>query len=238
MQATRHIFHRAGKAVMEYDMILPEDKIAIGVSGGKDSMALLAALAHLRRVAPIDFSLLAIHIGMGWKEDPSGSAIMSDYCHSLDIPFLVETTDIAKIIFEIRQEENPCSLCARMRSGALHNTANREGCNVVALGHHGDDAIESLLMSITQEGRVRTFAPVTQLTRKNLRLIRPLILAFEAEVIAMVAEGQIPVFKTPCPASGLTARNRAKDIIDQMEAESPGTRQRILRSLSKQPRLW
>lgn len=238
MKAARHIFHRAGKAVMEYEMILPEDKIAIGVSGGKDSMALLAALAHLRRVAPIDFTLLAIHIGMGWEEDSYGAAIMSDYCHSLDIPFLIEATDIAKIIFEVRQEANPCSLCARMRSGALHNTAKREGCNVVALGHHGDDAIESLLMSITQEGRVRTFAPLTQLTRKNLRLIRPLILAFEEEIIAMVKECRIPVFKTPCPASGQTARNRAKEIIDQMETENPGTRQRMLRSLSKEPRLW
>lgn len=238
MHATRHLMHRAGKGVMTYGMIRPGDKIAIGVSGGKDSMALVTALAHLRRVAPVDFSLLAIHIGLGWPEDAQTSATISAYCRSLDVPYYLEPTDIAPIVFQQRQEPNPCSLCSRMRSGALNNVAIRLGCNTVALGHHGDDAIESLLMSITQEGRVRTFAPVTLLTRQNLRLIRPLILALEAEVIAMVAESAIPVLKTPCPASGHTARQSAKATIHRLEAESPGTRQRMLRSLSKPPRLW
>ncbi|MBR6052966.1 MAG: tRNA 2-thiocytidine(32) synthetase TtcA, partial [Clostridia bacterium] len=147
------------RAVDDYGMIRPGDKIAVGISGGKDSLTLLAALSALRRFYPARFDLVGITVDMGF--DGVDLSPIEEFCRALDVPFFVEKTEIAKVIFDIRKESNPCSLCAKMRRGALHSRAKAEGCNKIALGHHFDDAVETFLLNLFHEGRLGCFSPVT-----------------------------------------------------------------------------
>ena len=183
------------KAVDDYHMIADGDKIAIGISGGKDSLTLLYALHGLRRFYPQKFDIHAVTVDLGFG-NLNLSRIESICADELQIPYTIVKTDIADIIFEQRKESNPCSLCAKMRKGALNEAIKKEGCNKVAYAHHKDDVVETMLMSLIYEGRFHTFSPVTYLDRMDLTVIRPLMYMNEADVIGFVNKNQIPVVKS------------------------------------------
>ena len=208
------ILAKMRRASREYGLIENGDHIAVGLSGGKDSTMMLYALSILQKTIPVDFSLSAITLDVGWNNDYSA---LSDFCQSIGVPFSIQTTDIGHIVFEIRQEKNPCSLCAKMRRGALHTMAKELGCNKFALGHHLDDALETFLMSLTFEGRLHTFAPKAYLSRADLTVIRPMIYVMERDIIHFSNYLELPIVKNNCPADGFTSRQDMKDLLAQLE---------------------
>ena len=213
------------KAVDEYTMIADGDKIAIGISGGKDSLTMLYALHGLRRFYPKKFEIQAITVDLGHPDfDP---APVAKICEEMDVPYTVVKTDIATILFEERKESNPCSLCAKMRKGALNEHAKALGCNKVAYAHHKDDMIETTLLSMIFEGRMHTYAPVTYLDRMDLTVIRPLLYVTEADIIGFKNKYDLPIIKSPCPVDGYTKRQYAKDLVKQLNTEHPGTKSRL-----------
>ena len=199
------------RACDDYGMIAEGDRIAVGVSGGKDSLSLLAALKALQRFYPKNFELYAITVSLGFPgSDFSGIAA---FCAKLGVPYGVVGTDIGEIVFEARKEPNPCSLCSKMRKGALNSEAKRLGCNKVALGHTRDDVCETLFLSLFFEGRLHTFSPVTYLDRIGLYSIRPLIYVQEKDTLSFTRRSGASVLKNPCPADGATKRHEIKDFI-------------------------
>ena len=218
------------KAVGDYHMIADGDKIAIGISGGKDSLTLLYALHGLRRFYPQKFDIHAVTVDLGFG-NLNLSRIESICADELQIPYTIVKTDIADIIFEQRKESNPCSLCAKMRKGALNEAIKKEGCNKVAYAHHKDDVVETMLMSLIYEGRFHTFSPVTYLDRMDLTVIRPLMYMNEADVIGFVNKNQIPVVKSPCPADGYTKREYVKQLLKKLNQENPGVKQRMFTAI-------
>lgn len=218
------------KAVDDYHMIADGDKIAIGISGGKDSLTLLYALHGLRRFYPQKFDIHAVTVDLGFG-NLNLSRIESICADELQIPYTIVKTDIADIIFEQRKESNPCSLCAKMRKGALNEAIKKEGCNKVAYAHHKDDVVETMLMSLIYEGRFHTFSPVTYLDRMDLTVIRPLMYMNEADVIGFVNKNQIPVVKSPCPADGYTKREYVKQLLKKLNQENPGVKERMFTAI-------
>ena len=200
-------------AVQKYDMIRPGDHIAVGVSGGKDSLALLVLLARLRDFYPHPFSLCAITLDPCFGGMPGDFTPIADLCARLEIPYVLRRTRLWEVVFEERKEANPCSLCARMRRGALHRAAVEEGCRTVALGHHQDDAAETFLMNLLDGGTLACFAPRTELDRRGLTLIRPLIFLPEREVASFARRAGLPVLPSRCPADGNTRRQQMKGLI-------------------------
>lgn len=227
----QRLYSLTRKAIDDYQMIEEGDKIAIGISGGKDSLTLLYALSGLRRFYPKKFDIEAIAVNLGFKEGMDYTRI-KELCDQLDVPFHVVDTEIAEIIFEARKEENPCSLCAKMRKGTFNEKAVELGCNKLAYAHHKDDVIETMMMSLIFEGHFYTFAPITYLDRMNLTLIRPLIYIDECDVRGFMKAYDLPVQKNPCPADGYTKREYAKNLLKQLESEHPGTRQRFFHSIT------
>lgn len=225
------LWQKVGKAVADYRMIEEGDRVAIGLSGGKDSLTLLYVLAGLRKIAPVKFELTAITLDLGWGRDPESRAALAQFCGELDVPWHVEETRIGPIIFEERREPNPCALCAKMRRGTLHRVAKRLKCNKVALGHHADDAIETLLLSLFYEGRIRSFLPVTRLDRQELVLIRPMVYVLERTIREVAKTLNFPVAFNPCPANGQTRRQEMKELIDRLEAANPNVREILLGAL-------
>lgn len=221
------------RAVDQYHMIEEGDVIAVGVSGGKDSLALLATLANLRRFYPKKFELKAITLEMGYEE--MDFTPVAELCKKLDVEYITRQTDIKTIVFDIRQEENPCSLCAKMRRGALNDTAKQCGCNKVALGHHYDDVIETVMMSLLYEGRFNCFLPMTYLNRRDITIIRPMIYAPEAYIRSLVRRLELPVVHNPCPADGNTKREEIKQLIRTLEHQNHGVRQRIFGAVQRYP---
>lgn len=217
------------KAVDEYQMIEEGDHIAVGISGGKDSLTLLYALQGLRRFYPHPFKLCAVTVDLGF--DNLKLDKISDLCEDLDVPYHIIHTDIAKIIFEDRRESNPCSLCAKMRKGALNDAMKAIGCNKVAYAHHKDDVVETMMMSLIYEGRLHTFRPVTYLDRTDITVIRPLVYMNEADVIGFVNKYKVPVVKSPCPADGHTKREYIKNLVQKINLESPGVKGRIFTAI-------
>ena len=199
-------------------MIEDGDKIAVGVSGGKDSMTLLTALRKLQNFYPKKFELEAISLTMGIGN--ADFTPVAEYCSRIDVNYTIEETLIGKIIFEVRNEKNPCSMCANLRRGALHSTAKKLGCNKVALGHHRDDAVETLLLSSFYEGRIHTFSPVTYLDRQDLHLIRPLIYTEEKQIKSVVKSENLPIVKSPCHVDGKTKRQFIKDLILELQKDN------------------
>ena len=198
-------------------MINEGDKIAVGVSGGKDSLTLLAALANLKIFYPNKFELIAITLDMGFPgADFSG---IKEFCDKLGVEYTVIKTDIKEIVFDIRKEENPCSLCAKMRRGILNDTAKSMGCNKVALGHHYEDVLETFFMSLFYEGRINCFSPVTYLSRKDIHVIRPLIYTPERNIKGVARKMELPIYKNPCPADGNTKRQEMKDFVNARTAD-------------------
>lgn len=217
------------KAVDEYEMIQEQDKIAVGISGGKDSLAMLYALHGLKRFYPKHFEIHAISIDLG--HDGFSLIEIENLCQELQVPYTIVKTDIAQILFEERKESNPCSLCAKMRKGSLNEKAKELGCNKVAYAHHKDDMIETALLSMLFEGRMHTYAPVTYLDRMNLTVIRPLLYVSEADIIGFKNKYQLPIAKNPCPADGYTKRQYAKELIHQLNTDHPGAKSRIFKAV-------
>lgn len=204
---------RIRAAVTKYDMIADGDKIAVGVSGGKDSVALLAGLCALQRYYPRSFSLLAISLDPCYNNKETDYTPIHAICEQNDVPYLVKRTQIASVVFSSRAEKNPCSLCAKMRRGALDDIAKENGCNKIALGHHLDDAAETFLMNLFQNGTVGCFSPVTYMSRKDITVIRPLVLLREREITAAARRLALPVVKSRCPVDGHTNRQRTKELL-------------------------
>lgn len=217
------------KAVDDYSMINSGDKIAVGISGGKDSLTLLYALHGLRRFYPNNFEIEAVTVNAG-IEGMDFSPI-SRLCDELDVNYTVIDTDIYDIVYNIRRESNPCALCAKLRKGAFNKKAAELGCNKIAYAHHKDDVIETFMMSLLLEGRVHTFSPVTYLERSGLTLIRPLIYVNEADVIGFRNKYNLPVVKNLCPADGETRREYAKNLIKSLNKDLPGTHDRIFTAI-------
>lgn len=217
------------KAVDEYQMIEAGDKIAVGISGGKDSLTLLYALAGLRRFYPKPFDLIAITVDLGYEKFHTEK--IEALCQKLDVPYHVVKTDIARILFEERKESNPCSLCAKMRKGALNEAVKKLGCNKVAYAHHKDDIIETMILSLIFEGRFHSFSPKSYLDRMDLTVIRPMMYVNEADVIGFQRKYELPVEKSRCPVDGLTKRQYAKDLIHQLELDHPGAKQRMFTAI-------
>ena len=221
------------RAVEEYRMIEDGDTVAVGVSGGKDSVALLAGLAGVRRFIGIDFTLKAVTLDNCFNGEEGDFSPIADLCGSLGVEYILRRTDIGQIIFGERGESNPCSLCARMRRGVLHDTAKANGCNKIALGHHFDDAVETFLMNLFNEGRIGCFSPVSYLSRKDLTMIRPLIFATEREVRNAVNRAGLPVVKSKCPVDGCTERQWTKEFLYDMEKTHPGITKRIFGAIRR-----
>ena len=217
------------KAVDEYQMIEAGDKIAVGISGGKDSLTLLYALAGLRRFYPKPFDLIAITVDLG--DEKFHTEKVEALCQELDVPYHVVKTDIARILFEERKESNPCSLCAKMRKGALNEAVKKLGCNKVAYAHHKDDIVETMILSLIFEGRFHSFSPKSYLDRMDLTVIRPMMYVNEADVIGFQRKYNLPVEKSRCPVDGLTKRQYAKDLIHQLELDHPGAKQRMFTAI-------
>lgn len=217
------------KAVDDYHMIEDGDKIAIGISGGKDSLTLLYALNSLRRFYPKHFEIHAITVDLGF--DNLKFDKIKELCSSLNVEYTIVKTDIAKIIFEDRKESNPCSLCAKMRKGALNEAIKAVGCNKIAYAHHKDDVVETMLMSLIYEGRFHTFSPVTYLDRTQLTVIRPLMYMNEADVIGFINKYEVSVVKSPCPADGHTKREYIKNLLRRLNLENPGVKERMFTAI-------
>ncbi len=217
------------KAADDYSMIKEGDSIAVGISGGKDSLTLLYALHGLQRFYPARFELCAITVDLGFQN--LNLEEIKALTGSLGIEYHIVQTDIAQIIFEDRKETNPCSLCAKMRKGALNDAIKKFECNKVAYAHHKDDVVETMLMSLIFEGRFHTFSPVTYLDRTGLTVIRPLLYMNEADVVGFVNKNRIPVVKSPCPADGNTKREYVKGLLKQLNQENPGVKERMFTAI-------
>lgn len=229
----QHILGLVRRCVEDYRMIGPNDRIAVGVSGGKDSLLTLVALAQLRRFYPIPFSLEAITLEMGMPGmDFSPVAAL---CEKLEVPYQRIQVPVYQIVFEERREKNPCSLCAKLRRGSLHTALTERGIHKIALGHHYDDAIETLLMNLLFEGRIGCFQPVTYLNRTDVTQIRPLLYCHEDEIRRTVKRLQLPVVHNPCPADGSSRRQEVKELIGQLEKTYPDLKQKLFGSIQRYP---
>ena len=228
---TRRLLSYVRRAVDDYQMIEEGDRICVGISGGKDSLALLAGLANLRYFYPKRFELVALTVDMGF--DGVDFSQIEALCQELNVPYHVKKTEIAQIIFDIRKEKNPCSLCAKMRRGVLHSTAKELGCNQIAFGHHFDDVVETFMLNLFHEGRIGCFQPVTYLSRADITLIRPLIYMPEKDVRYFANRENLPVVKSPCPADGHTEREEMKKLLDTLERQHKGLRHRIFGAIAR-----
>lgn len=229
----RRIVSRVRAAVDDYKMISAGDKIAVGVSGGKDSLLLLKALCELKRFYSNEFQLVAITVDMRFGKQDGDFSPIARLCEEYGIEYVVKPTDLYEIIFEVRKEENPCALCARMRRGILHDTAKELGCNKIALGHHLDDAAETFMMNLLLESRIGCFAPVTYLSRKDITMIRPLIYIREREALAATERLQLPVVESKCPANGLTKREDVKNLLQALSEQYGDVPERIIGAMQR-----
>jgi tRNA 2-thiocytidine biosynthesis protein TtcA len=214
----QRLLARVRKAISDYDMIKDGDRIAVGVSGGKDSLTLIYCLKELQRFLPQRFDLVAITLSLGNEGFDINSLI--DFYHRLDVKYHIEETQIAKIVFDVRNEKNPCSLCSNMKRGAIYSTAKSLGCNKAALGHHRDDVIETLLLALFYEGRVHTFSPVTYLDRKDITLIRPMIYLEEKKIRSFIEMEGIRPVPSGCKVEGETKRQSMKELIHNLSEEN------------------
>lgn len=223
------------KALDDFNMINENDKIAVGISGGKDSLTLLSSLAGLRRFYPKKFELYAVTVDIGFGNQDFTK--IEKFCSDLDIDYHLIHTEINQIVFNNRQETSPCSLCAKMRKGALNDAMKMLGCNKIAYAHHKDDIVETMLMSLIYEGRFHTFAPVTYLDRTDLTVIRPLIYMNESDIIGYVNKSNIPVAKSKCPVDGYTKREYAKQLLKKLNQENPGVKDRMFTAICNR-KIW
>lgn len=216
------------QAVDKYNLIQDGDRIAVGISGGKDSLTLLYALNGLRRFYPEKFEIEAVTVDVGFGMDYRK---IQELCDELKVSYSVVSTKIKQIVFDEKEEDNPCALCAKMRRGALVNEAKRLNCNKIAFGHHKDDAVNTMLMSLMYEGRFQSFEPATYYEDNNITIIRPLLLVSESEVIGFTNKYDLPVTKNECPADGYTKREYVDGILKQLNRENPGVKDRMFTAI-------
>ena len=217
------------KAIDDFQMIKENDSIAVGISGGKDSLTLLYALAGLRKFYPIHYSLTAVTVDLGYPD--FDLTAIKELCQELDVPYHIIPTEIGAIIKEQNKKNSPCSLCAKLRKGALNQAVVELGCNKVAYAHHKDDIIETMLLSLMFEGRFYAFPPVTHLDRSNLDVIRPLMYVPEVDVIGFKNHYNLPIVKNPCAFDGKTQRQYAKDLLQQLNKDHPGVKNRLFTAI-------
>ncbi len=227
------ILSHVRRCIEDYDMIAPGDRIAVGVSGGKDSLTLLLAMAKLREFYPVPFELHALTVHPGVPEMDFGP--VEAMCRQLGVPYHIIPTEIFHIIFDVRQEKNPCSMCAKMRRGAIHNAMVELGLNKIALGHHFDDAVETFFLSLFYEGRLSCFQPVTYLDRTGITQIRPLLYCGEGMVRNAAARNQLPIVHNPCPADGHTRRQEVKELVAQLSQDYPRLKDYVFGAMQRLP---
>ena len=239
MKEMQKLLSRVRSCVDRYSMIKDGDRIAVGVSGGKDSLALLCVLSELRKFYPEKYDLCALMLDMGFDASetvgaaPSDTSEIAELCSRLGVEFHVKRTEIARVIFDVRKESNPCSLCARMRRGSLHDLAKEYGVNKLALGHHFDDAAETVMLNLFFEARIGCFSPVTYLSRKDLTMIRPLLLTEERDIKTFVKKASLPVMKSPCPMDKTSERAKLKDMLHAFDREHRGLYTRIVGAVER-----
>ncbi|MDK2937708.1 MAG: tRNA 2-thiocytidine biosynthesis TtcA family protein [Eubacteriaceae bacterium] len=226
------------RGIEQYDMIKAGDSIAIGLSGGKDSTALLMAMKRYQHFSPVPFELKAITLDLGFEGMDFSPLV--DLCKKIEVPYIIKKTEIGPIVFDERKEKSPCSLCARMKRGALHDLAISEGCRTIAFGHHSDDVVETFFLSLFYEGRINTFSPVTYLDRKDITLIRPMIFVKEKDILFDPLLKELPVVKSTCPADGHTKREEMKELLKMIKKTVPDVYDRVLRAIQnkEQLNLW
>ncbi|MFV9567744.1 ATP-binding protein [Thermoanaerobacter mathranii] len=225
------ILGRIRRAVQDFNMIEEGDIIAVGVSGGKDSVTLLYGLHLLKNFYPKKFEVMGLMLTLGYDNfDPKP---VENFCREKEIPFFIKETEIKKIVFDYRKEENPCSLCANLRRGALNNFAKEKGCNKVALAHHYDDLIDTFIMNLFYNGRLHTFEPVSFLDRSKITVIRPMIYVKEKDIRSEVKKNNLPVVKNPCPVEGHTTRHYIRSLIIDLKKEIPEIDKRIFTAIKK-----
>ncbi len=221
------------RAVDDYEMIQAGDKVAVGVSGGKDSMLLLLALNHLKSYYPKPFELEAITIELGFEG--MDFTPVKAMCAELGIPYTCLKTDIKEVVFDVRQEPNPCSLCAKMRRGALNNAITEHGVTKLALGHHFDDAVETFMMSLVFEGRLNCFKPVTYMSRSEVTQIRPLLYIGELRSARLAESLHLPVVVSTCPMDRTSKRREIKELLDALSKTYPDLRSKVFGAMQRLP---
>lgn len=231
MNEMKRLLSFVRRAVDDYQMIEEGDRIAVGVSGGKDSLVLLEVLAQMRIFYPKKYEVVAITIDMGFEGTDFSE--VAEFCRRINVEYKIVKTEIAKIIFDVRKESNPCSLCAKMRRGSLHAAAQELGCNKVALGHHYDDAIETFMMNLLFEGRIGCFSPKTYLSNRKINLIRPLIYAQEKDVLYFIRRRTLPIVKSLCPEDHATERENMKNLLSELERKNKGVKHRIFTAMCR-----
>lgn len=232
----QQLLSRVRQATEQFNMIQENDCICVGISGGKDSLTLLYALAKLKDFYPIKFNVKAITIDLGFNNmnfDP-----IIELCADLNVEYKIVKTNISHIVFDDRKEKNPCSLCAKLRKGALNDAIKEMGCNKVAYAHHKDDVIETMMLSLLFEGRFHTFNPVTYLDKSSVTVIRPLIFVDESEVIGFVNKYNMPVVKSSCPVDGYTKREYVHDLVRNINLENPGVKKRMFNAIIESMNEW
>ena len=231
MNELKRLLSFVRRAVDDYGMIDEGDRIAVGISGGKDSLTLLETLAEMRRFYPKKYEIVAITVDMGFEG--ADFSEIAEFCRRLKVEYRIVKTDIAKIIFDVRKEPNPCSLCAKMRRGSLHAEAQAANCNKVALGHHYDDAVETFMMNLFFEGRLGCFSPKSYLSNRKLTLIRPLLYATEKDVTYFTRKRALPIVVSLCPEDHATERENMKNLLTELERENKGVKHRIFNAMCK-----
>lgn len=229
----QNLMSRMRAAMEKYNMIEEGDIVAVGVSGGKDSLALLYALSEMRRFYPVKYDVKAITADMRFFGEKTDFSEVTALCKKLGVEHIIRDTELYHIIFETRKEKNPCSLCARMRRGILHDMTKETGCTKLALGHHLDDAAETFMMNLLSGGRIECFRPVTYLSRKDLTMIRPMILATEKEVLSAARKMSLPTVESPCPMDKTSNRNEMKELLKALEKDFPAVKEKIIGGLEK-----
>ena len=228
------LLSKTRQAINDFGMIQENDKIAVGLSGGKDSITLLNILKNYQKFSPQKFDLIAITLNPGDVDN----SLLYEHCKNIDVPFYEIQTDIAKIVFDIKKEKNPCSLCAKLRRGALNDAAMKLGCTKVALGHHKDDAVETFVMTMFYEGRVNCFSPKSYMEKLNLTIIRPMVYIDEYMIKKAVREYNYPIIKNPCIADGHTKRQDVKELIKNLNSTFPNLKEKLFSALNNSDQLF
>ena len=219
------------KAIQDYNMIEDNDKIAVGLSGGKDSITLLMALKNLQIFFPKKFEIIAVSINSGFEF--FDKKFLENICVNLNIPFFIENSNAKEIVFEIRKEKNPCSLCANLRRGILNSIAIREKCNKIALGHNMDDMLETFMLNLLYTGNISTFAPVTYMDRSKITLIRPLIYTPEKDIKSFVKRNNIQLMPKCCPMDGFSKREDMKNLIKNLRTDIPRVKENLFGAITR-----
>ena len=230
-KSSRRLLSCMRRAVEQYGMIEEGDKIAVGLSGGTDSTALLCTLKEFQIFYPKKFELVAVTVDTGFEG--MDFSPLKELCAEIGVPYTVVKSDIAKVVFDVRKESNPCSLCARMRRGLLHDTAKALGANKIALGHHYDDVVTTFIMNLFNEGRIGCFSPVTYLSNKKLWMIRPFIFADEGDIRYFIKQNDLPVVTSTCPEDKHTDREKYKQMIEEMDRQNKGLKHRVYKAIEK-----